>query len=126
MSYKTLLFEVRDHVAHITLNRPQALNTLDADMARELMSASIRCDEDPAVRAVADVPVDDRPHRAGEAPAGGGVRPVRVGAGRGVPLQQHAHLRAGGGAYLFDFALLDQPQELDLQLQRHFPNFIEE
>jgi 2-(1,2-epoxy-1,2-dihydrophenyl)acetyl-CoA isomerase len=52
MSYKTLLFEVRDHVAHITLNRPQSLNTLDADMARELMSAAICCDEDPVVRAV--------------------------------------------------------------------------
>src|SRR5262249_9229565 len=51
MTYKTLLFEVRDHVAHITLNRPQSLNTLDADMARELMSAAIRCDEDSAVRA---------------------------------------------------------------------------
>ncbi|MFN8558932.1 MAG: enoyl-CoA hydratase-related protein [Dehalococcoidia bacterium] len=52
MSYSTLLCEVRDHVACITLNRPEAANSLNLDLARDLMRAAIRCDEDAAVRAV--------------------------------------------------------------------------
>src|SRR5947209_2792740 len=48
----TLLYEVKDHVARITLNRPDAANALDMEMARDLMHVSIRASEDPAVRAV--------------------------------------------------------------------------
>ena len=48
----TLLYEVKDHVARITLNRPDAANALDMEMGRDLMHASIRASEDPAVRAV--------------------------------------------------------------------------
>ncbi|MBM4349352.1 MAG: enoyl-CoA hydratase, partial [Deltaproteobacteria bacterium] len=29
MPYTTLLFDVKDHVAHITLNRPEALNAIN-------------------------------------------------------------------------------------------------
>lgn len=47
-----LLFDIRDNVAHITLNRPDAANSMNAEMARELMHAALRCDEGPAVRAV--------------------------------------------------------------------------
>ncbi|MEX2615172.1 MAG: enoyl-CoA hydratase-related protein [Alphaproteobacteria bacterium] len=52
MSYDTLLFEISGQVARITLNRPDAANSLNDDMARDLMLAAIRCDEDPAIRAV--------------------------------------------------------------------------
>jgi 2-(1,2-epoxy-1,2-dihydrophenyl)acetyl-CoA isomerase len=52
MEYETLLFDVRDNVATITLNRPQAANALNADLARDLAKAALRCDVDPAVRAV--------------------------------------------------------------------------
>ncbi len=52
MSYETLLFDVADRVATITLNRPKAANSLDLTMGRELMQAAICCDEDPEVRAV--------------------------------------------------------------------------
>ncbi len=52
MEYKTLLFDVRDHVAHITLNRPDAANSLNKDMGKDLMHAALRCDEDPEIRAV--------------------------------------------------------------------------
>ncbi len=48
----TLLYEVKDHVARITLNRPDAANALNLEMGRDLMHASIRAGEDPAVRAV--------------------------------------------------------------------------
>ena len=50
--YKTLLFDVRDNVAHLTLNRPDAANSINEDMGKDLMHAALRCDEDPEIRAV--------------------------------------------------------------------------
>jgi len=52
MSYQTLLFELADGVATVTLDRPDAANAINLDMGRDLMHVAIRCDEDPAVRAV--------------------------------------------------------------------------
>ncbi len=52
MSFETLLFDVEDHVARLTLNRPDAGNAMNAVMMRELRDAAIRCDEDPEIRAV--------------------------------------------------------------------------
>jgi len=52
MEFKTLLFNVRDHVAHIILNRPDAANSINEEMGKDLMHASLRCDEDPDIRAV--------------------------------------------------------------------------
>jgi 2-(1,2-epoxy-1,2-dihydrophenyl)acetyl-CoA isomerase len=52
MPYESLLFEIDDGVARITLNRPDAANALNLDMARELSDAALRCDEDRSVRAV--------------------------------------------------------------------------
>ena len=49
---KTLLYDVKDHVARITFNRPDAANALDVQMALDLMHASIQASEDQAVRAV--------------------------------------------------------------------------
>ncbi|MBV9452609.1 MAG: enoyl-CoA hydratase/isomerase family protein [Rubrobacter sp.] len=50
--YATLEFDVSDDVAHIMLNRPEAANALNRQLAQELMHAVLRCDEEPAVRAV--------------------------------------------------------------------------
>ena len=33
MAYTSLLFDISDHVAYVTLNRPEAANTLDAIVA---------------------------------------------------------------------------------------------
>jgi len=52
MKFDTLLYEVRDGVARITLNRPDAANALDLQMSKDLMYAALAADEDPAVRAV--------------------------------------------------------------------------
>src|SRR4051812_5046334 len=49
---KTLRYEVKDHVARITLNRPEAANAIDMEMGRDLMHASIQASEDREVRAV--------------------------------------------------------------------------
>ena len=47
-----LLYEFKGGVAHLTLNRPDAANAINLEMARELEEASLKCEEDPAVRAV--------------------------------------------------------------------------
>jgi 2-(1,2-epoxy-1,2-dihydrophenyl)acetyl-CoA isomerase len=52
MAYQHLLLERRDHVATITLNRPDAYNALDLELGRELFHASLEVDEDPDVRCV--------------------------------------------------------------------------
>ncbi|HEY7833020.1 MAG TPA: enoyl-CoA hydratase-related protein [Ktedonobacterales bacterium] len=48
----TVLLEMRDGVAHVTLNRPGAGNALNVELARDLEAALRRCREDEAVRAV--------------------------------------------------------------------------
>jgi enoyl-CoA hydratase len=49
MSYETLLLEVRDRVALITLNRPQALNALNAQLIRELNQALDQLEADRGI-----------------------------------------------------------------------------
>ncbi|MCR9111658.1 MAG: enoyl-CoA hydratase [Rhodobacteraceae bacterium] len=39
MAYETIIVEVEDHVAKITLNRPDALNALSSDLLGELVTA---------------------------------------------------------------------------------------
>lgn len=51
-AYDTLRFEMREGVAHLTLNRPGAGNALNVALARDLEVALRRCREDAAVRAV--------------------------------------------------------------------------
>lgn len=51
-AYETVLLEVRDHIAHITLNRPGVGNAISVALARDLEAALRRCREDEAVRAV--------------------------------------------------------------------------
>jgi len=52
MQFKTLLFDVQDNVSHITLNRPEAANAINLELAKEFMYAIMQCDEDPLIRAV--------------------------------------------------------------------------
>lgn len=47
----TVLYTVRDRVAHITLNRPEALNAQNPAMLAALIEAFARLDADPEVRA---------------------------------------------------------------------------
>ena len=51
-SYDTLLFDVDNGVATITLNRPDVRNAFGNNMGGELADAYTRCDKDEAIRAV--------------------------------------------------------------------------
>ena len=52
MSYETLLYEVSEHVATITFNRPEKMNTWNAQVASELSEAMLKANTDDEVRAV--------------------------------------------------------------------------
>ena len=53
MDYEKLIVEKReDHVAQVTLNRPEKLNTFDSQMAQELDRAFLELDSDRDVRVI--------------------------------------------------------------------------
>ena len=52
MTYETILLDVKDEVATITLNRPERLNAWSTEMAAELSDALTACNERDEVRAV--------------------------------------------------------------------------
>lgn len=49
MSYETILLEIKDRVGLITLNRPQALNALNAQIVSELNQALDSLEADPKI-----------------------------------------------------------------------------
>jgi enoyl-CoA hydratase/carnithine racemase len=52
MNYKTILFEIKENVAVITLNRPDRLNALNFELAQDLISVFNECSNNPEIRAV--------------------------------------------------------------------------
>ncbi|MEM1344923.1 MAG: enoyl-CoA hydratase [Pseudomonadota bacterium] len=52
MAYKTIVVETRDHVGLITLDRPKAMNALNAELMRELGQALARFEADDSVGAM--------------------------------------------------------------------------
>lgn len=52
MSYETLLLDVRDGVARVTLNRPEVRNALNQTLLRELDAALTALERDPATRVI--------------------------------------------------------------------------
>ncbi|WP_078428295.1 enoyl-CoA hydratase/isomerase family protein [Alkalihalobacterium alkalinitrilicum] len=52
MDFKTVLYEVNDYVAKITLNLPEIRNPLTEKSANELLQAITNADRDPNVRAI--------------------------------------------------------------------------
>jgi enoyl-CoA hydratase len=65
MGYENLLFEVRDGVGVLTVNRPKALNALDGRTVAELDQALQREAADPAVKALVVTGAGDRAFVAG-------------------------------------------------------------
>lgn len=52
MSFQYLLYETGDHIATITLNRPERMNALLPDMYDEILQALDQADADPQVRVI--------------------------------------------------------------------------
>jgi enoyl-CoA hydratase len=52
VTYETILYEPRDGIARITLNRPEKLNAISWQMQDELQQALWQADRDPAVHVV--------------------------------------------------------------------------
>lgn len=52
MTYQTILYEVKDHLAYVTINRPQKLNALNDELINELFSVFERIKHDPQIRVV--------------------------------------------------------------------------
>lgn len=52
MNYEQILYEVEDGIATVTLNRPDKLNAMTAQMGAELADAMAEADEDDQVRVV--------------------------------------------------------------------------
>ncbi len=52
MNYSTLLFEIKDSIAVITLNRPDKLNAWNVQMAIDISNALADCDDNDDIRAV--------------------------------------------------------------------------
>jgi enoyl-CoA hydratase len=51
-SPETLRYETRDHRAYITLNRPERLNAITAEMAQEIAAAVAQANDDDGVRVI--------------------------------------------------------------------------
>src|SRR5262249_11954548 len=52
MGYENVIYQIKDGVAAITLNRPDAYNALNLALARELFHATLEADEERALRCI--------------------------------------------------------------------------
>ncbi len=52
MEYKNLLYEVKEKIAYITINRPDVLNALNPELMEELYDVFSVADKDPAVKCI--------------------------------------------------------------------------
>ena len=52
MSYKNILFEVKNKIAYLTINRPDKLNALNTETFMEIMDAMKKANEDASVSGV--------------------------------------------------------------------------
>jgi enoyl-CoA hydratase/carnithine racemase len=76
MSYETLLYEVKDRILTITINRPEARNALSPKTIEELHSSLSTAESDPEVQVVVITGSGDRAFSAGGDLGGGGSVPT--------------------------------------------------
>lgn len=50
MAFETILFETRNQIAFVTFNRPESMNAVNRQMARDLVDACRQIEEDKAIR----------------------------------------------------------------------------
>jgi enoyl-CoA hydratase len=52
MNYNTIKYEVNDGIAIITINRPEVLNALNADVLKDLLAAAVEAGKDSNVKVI--------------------------------------------------------------------------
>jgi len=52
VNYQTIIYDIKNHVAYITLNRPEAMNAINRQMTQELIDACDQVTRDPEVSVV--------------------------------------------------------------------------
>ncbi|HET7875729.1 MAG TPA: enoyl-CoA hydratase/isomerase family protein [Methylomirabilota bacterium] len=110
MSYETLLVEVGDGVARMTLNRPEVRNALNPTMVRELEAALDALERDPGARVIVLSGAGDKAFCAGADLRGAGDRGTTLQAREsfgGLPriLEAMARMRTPIIAQVHGFAL---------------------
>ncbi len=50
MAYEMIVYEVKNHIGYITLNRPEVMNAINMQMGREIIDACEQVTSDPDVR----------------------------------------------------------------------------
>lgn len=66
MPYRTILYQKKEDIGWITLNRPQAGNAIDAQMTQELIEACQRIAQDEAIKVVVIVGAGEKAFSLGE------------------------------------------------------------
>ena len=65
MAYEFIIYEKKDHIAYVTLNRPELLNAINPPMSKELSDAFADFTEDPDARVAIVTGAGDRAFCAG-------------------------------------------------------------
>jgi len=65
MEFQHLLFEIRNHIAWITFNRPESMNAMNRQMTREIVDACRNAEIDDEVRVVVFTGAGERAFSAG-------------------------------------------------------------
>ena len=50
MEFQTIIYEVRNQIAFVTFNRPESMNAVNRQMARDLVDACKQIEDDKAIR----------------------------------------------------------------------------
>ena len=65
MEYQTILYEVKNQIAFVTLNRPESMNAINRQMTRDLVDACRQVEEDSGTRLVIFTGAGERAFSAG-------------------------------------------------------------
>jgi enoyl-CoA hydratase/carnithine racemase len=65
MAFETILFEVRNQIGWVTFNRPESMNAVNRQMARELVEACKQIEDDAAIRLAIFTGAGERAFSAG-------------------------------------------------------------
>lgn len=74
MSYSTVIYTKKDHVGYITLNRPQAGNSINLKLAEELEDVCLKINEDDDIYVVIITGAGDKAFCSGREPEKSGTR----------------------------------------------------